>query len=121
MSQALRGVKYKGKVKQLGICEWLGIRPFRPHDLRRTAAHLAQTKAQQPRWKIALCLDHQTDEDGHEVSRVTDEHYVQSQHMVEKLEVLTAWEAVLKDIITGKLVEQSGHQTTVMTGRKCRE
>src|SRR5258706_3483559 len=41
MATALRGTKHKGKVKTPGICSLLGLRPFTPHDLRRTAATLA--------------------------------------------------------------------------------
>jgi len=37
MATALRGTKHKGKVKTPGICAPLGLRPFTPHDLRRTA------------------------------------------------------------------------------------
>ncbi|KRQ98379.1 tyrosine-type recombinase/integrase [Bradyrhizobium valentinum] len=38
MATALRGTKCKGKVKRLGICALLGLRPFTPHDLRRMAS-----------------------------------------------------------------------------------
>lgn len=41
MGTALRGTKQKGKVKTRGICALLGLKPFTPHDLRRTAATLA--------------------------------------------------------------------------------
>jgi integrase len=41
MATALRGTKVKGKVKSTGICALLGLKPFTPHDLRRTAATLA--------------------------------------------------------------------------------
>src|SRR3984957_17371142 len=41
MATALRGTKVKGKVKTPGICALLGLKPFTPHDLRRTAATLA--------------------------------------------------------------------------------
>ena len=101
MSQALRGVTYQGKVKQLGICEWLGIEPFTPHVLRRTAAHFAQVTAKQPMDLIKLCLDHR------EGSQVTEDHYVQSQQLAEKLQVLTAWDAVLRDIIAGKITDRA--------------
>jgi integrase len=53
MATALRGTKYKGKVKTPGICALLGLRPFTPHDLRRTAGDLGFDDA----W-IAKCLDH---------------------------------------------------------------
>jgi integrase len=97
MSQALRGVTYKGKVKHRGLCEWLGIKAFRPHDLRRTAAHFALAKGGQTITQIALCLDHaKADSEG-----ITNDVYVQDPRIPEKLATLSAWEAVLKDIIAG--------------------
>ena len=44
MADALRGTKHeknKDKSKTPGLCELLGLKPFTPHDLRRTAATLA--------------------------------------------------------------------------------
>ncbi|MCP3401587.1 integrase family protein [Bradyrhizobium sp. CCGB20] len=41
MADALRGDKRNGKVRTPGICQLLGLKPFTPHDLRRTAATLA--------------------------------------------------------------------------------
>ncbi len=66
MASALRGTKklVKGvKVTRTpGICELLGIAPFTPHDLRRTAAtmcgELGLSEA-----GISLCLDHQANKD----------------------------------------------------------
>jgi integrase len=40
-----------------GICALLGLRPFTPHDLRRTAATLAGDLGFDDAW-IAKCLDH---------------------------------------------------------------
>jgi integrase len=58
MAVALRGTKYKGgKVKSPGICALLGMKPFSPHDLRRTAATLAGDLGFDDAW-IAKCLDH---------------------------------------------------------------
>jgi integrase len=57
MATALRGTKVKGKVKTPGICALLGLRPFTPHDLRRTAATLAGDLGFDDAW-IAKCLDH---------------------------------------------------------------
>ncbi|MBR0694589.1 hypothetical protein [Bradyrhizobium lablabi] len=94
----------QGKVWQRGICEWLSIQKVTPHDLRHTAAHLTQVNAKQPKAKIALCLDHSSDE---AASQLTDESCVQSQHLSEKLEVLTAWETVLQDIIAGKVTDSA--------------
>ena len=57
MATALRGTKHKGKVKTPGICALLGLQPFTPHDLRRTAATLAGDLGFDDAW-IAKCLDH---------------------------------------------------------------
>src|SRR5260370_22126938 len=57
MATALRGTKSKGKVKTPGICALLGLRPFTPHDLRRTAATLAGDLGSHDAW-ISRCLDH---------------------------------------------------------------
>ncbi|MBR1227027.1 integrase family protein [Bradyrhizobium sp. AUGA SZCCT0176] len=60
MSVALRGTKHetsKGKTKTPGLCELLGIKPFTPHDLRRTAATLAG-RLRIPRSQIAIALGH---------------------------------------------------------------
>src|ERR1700688_3262250 len=57
MATALRGTKVKGKVKTPGICALLGLKPFTPHDLRRTAATLAGDLGFDDAW-IAKCLDH---------------------------------------------------------------
>ena len=77
MSGALKGTKYRdGKVKTPGICELLGLAPFTPHDLRRTAAtmcgELGLSEA-----SIALCLDHQAnkDENGKPLPAVTNRVY----------------------------------------------
>ena len=57
MATALRGTKVKGKVKTPGICTLLGLKPFTPHDLRRTAAALAGDLGFGDAW-IAKRLDH---------------------------------------------------------------
>jgi integrase len=61
MACALRGTKKKvgGKTvtKTIGLCEQLGLKPFTPHDLRRTAASL-MGNIKVPRSTISLCLDH---------------------------------------------------------------
>src|SRR6188472_478256 len=57
MATALRGTKVKGKVKSPGICALLGLKPFTPHDLRRTAATLAGDLGFDDS-SIAKCLDH---------------------------------------------------------------
>ena len=57
MATALRGTKVKGKVKTPGIRALLGLRPFAPQDLRRSAATLAGDLGFDDAW-IAKCLDH---------------------------------------------------------------
>jgi integrase len=92
MAAALRGrkEKVKGKmvVKSIGLCELLGLKPFTPHDLRRTAASLmGQLKV--PRSIISLCLDHTIKSDEHgEVSAITGKHYDQDPRIEEKREAL---------------------------------
>ncbi|WP_454617541.1 tyrosine-type recombinase/integrase [Bradyrhizobium cenepequi] len=102
MATALRGTKYKdGRVKTPGICALLGLKPFTPHDLRRTAASWARGIGQ-PLSKIALCLDHRvTTEDGIKLPPVTGRHYIHAEdrEMKEKREVLRAWATELRRII----------------------
>ncbi|WP_235939597.1 tyrosine-type recombinase/integrase [Bradyrhizobium hipponense] len=101
MADALRGDKRKGKVRTPGICQLLGLKPFTPHDLRRTAASWAR-RIGQPMTKIALCLDHRvTTEDGIKLPPVTGKHYVHAEDrdVKEKREVLQAWAAELRRII----------------------
>lgn len=103
MSGALRGTVNKdGNVRTPGICELLGLEPFTPHDLRRTAAtmcgELGLSEA-----SIALCLDHQAskDENGKPLPAVTRKVYNRSVRIqVEKKRVvLDAWAVELRRII----------------------
>jgi integrase len=97
MANALRGNK-----KTKGICELLGIAPFTPHDLRRTAAtmcgELGLSEA-----AISLCLDHQAnrDENGKSLPAVTRKVYNRAQRITvtKKREVLDAWAIELRRII----------------------
>jgi integrase len=92
MACALRGTKKKvgGKLvtKTIGIWELLGMKPFTPHDLRRTAASL-MGNIKVPRSTISLCLDHtvKSDDQG-AVSSVTGRHYDQDPRIAEKREAL---------------------------------
>lgn len=91
MACALRGrkEKVKGKwvVKSIGLCAQLGIKPFTPHDLRRTAASLLGG-LKVPRSIISLCLDHTIKADEHgEVAAVTGV-YDQDRRLGEKREAL---------------------------------
>ncbi|WP_029582510.1 tyrosine-type recombinase/integrase [Bradyrhizobium sp. URHD0069] len=102
MGNALRGNK-----KTKGICELLGLAPFTPHDLRRTAAtmcgELGLSEA-----GISLCLDHQAnkDENGKPLPAVTRKVYnlATRVRVAKKREVLDAWAIELRRII-GKPAE----------------
>ena len=107
MADALRGRTARRAdgtryVRTPGICALLGLEPFTPHDLRRTAATWARNLGQ-PRSKIALCLDHrmQQDDDGAKLSAVTLKHYIHGHEidLREKLEVLMALEGWLLKVI----------------------
>ncbi|QIG98571.1 tyrosine-type recombinase/integrase [Bradyrhizobium sp. 6(2017)] len=92
MACALRGNKTKrnGKVvvRSIGLCELLGIKPFTPHDLRRTAASLMGSIGI-PRSIISLCLDHTVAKDEHgDVSAITGKVYDQDPRIGEKREAL---------------------------------
>jgi len=72
----------------MGLCELLGLKPFTPHDLRRTAASLMGNIGV-PRSIISLCLDHTIKADEHgAVSPVTGKHYDQDERIDEKREAL---------------------------------
>ena len=97
MATALRGTKVKGKVKTPGIC--LGLRPFTPHDLRRTAATLAGDLGFDDAW-IAKCLDHAASKKQEQtVPSVTGKVYNHSKRMKEKRAVLDGIAAELRRII----------------------
>jgi integrase len=106
MASALRGTKklMKGvKVTRTpGICELLGLKPFTPHDLRRSAAtmcgELGLSEA-----GISLCLDHQAnkDENGKPLPAITRKVYnlATRARVAKKREVLDAWAIELRRII----------------------
>jgi integrase len=105
MSGALRGTKRRdGSVRTPGICQLLGLRPFTPHDLRRTAATLCGELGLSE-GAISLCLDHQSnkDADGKPLPAVTRKVYnLATRVRVEKKrEVLDAWAVELRRIIGG--------------------
>ena len=107
MANALRGTwrikNGKKVVKTVGICELLGLEPFTPHDLRRTAAtmcgELGLSEA-----GIALCLDHQAskDENGKPLPAITRKVYnlATRARVARKREVLDAWATELRRIIS---------------------
>jgi integrase len=106
MASALRGTKklVNGvKVTRTpGICELLGLAPFTPHDLRRTAATMCGDLGLSEA-SISLCLDHQAnkDENGKPLPAVTRKVYnlSTSARVVKKREVLDAWAVKLRRII----------------------
>ena len=99
MATALRGTKHKGKVNTPGICALLGLQPFTPHDLRRTAATLAGDLGFDDAW-IAKCLDHAASKKQEQiVPSVTGKVYNHSKRMKEKRAVLDGVAAELRRII----------------------
>jgi integrase len=88
-------------MKTPGICSLLGLRPFTPHDLRRTAATLAGDLGFDDAW-IAKCLDHAASKKSEQiVPTVTGKVYNRSKRMKEKRAVLDGVAAELRRI-TGK-------------------
>jgi integrase len=108
MHTALRGTVYsrckrKGQTKTPGICALLGLKPFSPHDLRRTSATLAGDLGFSDS-AIGLVLDHRAtrDEDGARVASVTGRVYVHSRRLQQKREVLDGIDRALREIIGGE-------------------
>ncbi|MGY4513373.1 tyrosine-type recombinase/integrase [Bradyrhizobium sp. USDA 3650] len=102
MADALRGTKHeknKDKTKTPGLCELLGLKPFTPHDLRRTAATLAGDLGFDDAW-IAKCLDHAASKKAETiVPTVTGKVYNHSKRMKEKRAVLDGVAAELRRIV----------------------
>jgi integrase len=109
MATTLRGTKRKnGKVKTPGICALLGLKPFTPHDLRRTAATLAGDLGFDDAW-IAKCLDHAVSKKGDAiVPTVTGKVYNHSKRMKEKRAVLDGVAAELRRIISKPAAQELG-------------
>jgi integrase len=104
MASALRGnkktVKGKKVTRTMGLCELLGMKPFTPHDLRRTAASLMGSIGIS-RATISLCLDHTIKSDDHgAVSPVTGKHYDQDPRIAEKREALQKLADEIRRIIS---------------------
>lgn len=102
MATALRGTTHetcKTKTQTPGLCELLGLKPFTPHDLRRTAATLAGDLGFDDA-AIAKCLDHAVSKKGDViVPSVTGKVYNHSGRMKEKRAVLDGIAAELRRII----------------------
>ena len=114
MADALRGTKHeknKDKSKTAGLCELLGLKPFTPHDLRRTAATLAVDLGFDDAW-IAKCLDHAASKKSEQiVPTLTGKVYNHSKRMKEKRAVLDGVAAELRRIVGGpvpKALAQEG-------------
>jgi integrase len=100
MATALRGTWNKdGTVRTLGLCALLDLKPFTPHDLRRTAATLAGDLGFSDAW-IARCLDHAASKDEHgvRVPSVTGRVYNHSKRLQQKRAVLDGVAAELRRI-----------------------
>jgi hypothetical protein len=84
------------------------MKPFTPHDLRRSAATLCE-RMRLPGADISLCLDHQpnVDENGERPPVVTQEVYSLAfdARIARKREVLDAWAVELRRIIAGPATE----------------
>jgi integrase len=103
MATALRGTK-----KTRGICQLLGLAPFTPHDLRRSAATMCGNLGLSES-AISLCLDHQAskDENGKPLPAVTKRVYNRSVigRVERKRKVLDAWAIELRRIIAEPATE----------------
>jgi integrase len=111
MSGALKGTKHRnGKVKTPGICELLGMAPFTPHDLRRTAATMCGNLGLSES-AISQCLDHQATkgEDGQPLPAITNKIYNLSVvgRVERKRKVLDAWAIELRRIVSDVSVENN--------------
>jgi hypothetical protein len=99
IDRRMKGVKV---TRTPGICHLLGLQPFTPHDLRRTAAtmcgELGLSEA-----GISLCLDHQAnkDENGKRLPAITRKVYnlATRARVAKKREVLDAWAVELRRIV----------------------
>nr|WP_246755869.1 site-specific integrase [Bradyrhizobium sp. CCBAU 53338] len=102
MANALRGTKHeknKDKAKTAGLCELLGLKPFTPHDLRRTAATLAGDLGFDDAL-IAKCLDHSPSKKSEiVVPTVTGKVYNHSKRMKEERAVLDGIAAELRRVV----------------------
>jgi integrase len=108
MSGALAGTMMTRNGKRVtrtpGICELLGLAPFTPHDLRRTAATMCGELGL-PDAGISLCVDHQVnkDENGKPLPAITRRVYnlATRAQVGKKREVLDAWAIELRRIVAG--------------------
>jgi hypothetical protein len=106
------GTTYRdGRLPSPGICELLGLKPFTPHDLRRTAATMCEY-LRLLGGDIALCLDHQSskDENGNDWPVVTQDVYSLAfeARVARKCKVLDAWAAELRRIVG--VAEEAGQR-----------
>src|SRR4051794_31502713 len=113
MADALRGTKNeknKDETKTPGLCELLGLKPFTPHDLRRTAATLAGDLGFDDA-AIAKCLDHAVTKKGDTiVPTVTSKVYNHSRRMKEKRAVLDGIATELRRIVGAPVANAQGKE-----------
>jgi integrase len=97
LAQALRGkqASKSGKAR-IGICEFLNMTPFTPHDLRRTGATLAGWAGVDDR-KISRALDHSMTDVSSETAK-----YNQAVYIAERREVVDAIDMQLRRILAGE-------------------
>ena len=82
-----------------GFCVLLGLKPFTPHDIRRTAAALDGDLGSDDAW-IAKCLEQAASKKQEQiVPTVTGQVYNHSKRMKEKRAVLDGVAAELRRII----------------------
>lgn len=101
LGHAVRGYKDdKGNVVKDGICEFLKMQHWTPHDLRRTAATLAGDLGFSDA-EIGMCLDHRKDKGEDSAATVTGV-YVRSKRIDQKRKILDAVAAKLREIVGKK-------------------
>ncbi len=102
MADGLRGAKHEkitDKTRTPDLCELLVLKRFTPHDLRRTAATLADDLGSDDAW-IAKCLDHAASKKAEVVvPTVTGKVYNHSKRMKQKRAVLDDVATKLRRII----------------------
>jgi len=103
-ASVLRGyVAKNGRISRVSICKFLGMKPFTPHDLRRTAASLAYELGFSE-VDVGLCLDHRKDRGADAPARVTGVYvregvFKRSRKLDKKREILSAVAVAIRDIV----------------------
>ena len=104
LANAVRGYRRaKPENWKLGICEFLGMEHWTPHDLRRTPATLAFDIGFSE-IDVGHCLDHQKSKGAEEPARVTrvyvrEGRFRKSRRLEKKREILEAVADAIRDIV----------------------